>query len=1141
MAESIRVDEAVRLEAIEPGDSFIIQAPAGSGKTSLLTNRFLRLLAIVDRPEEIVAITFTRKAAAEMRQRIIAALASADAPLPAASSAHERRTARLAQDALANSRAHGWDLARHPSRLHIQTIDGLNHWLARRLPLSARVGLSPQLLDDATPIFADAARRFVALIETAGEPGDALVRLARALDHDPVRLEDLLADMLRRRELWLPKLFELAESSTPRADMEGLLAASVEVELTRLRAQADVPLMHELLALIRAAAAAIGADSPLWPLRDAQLLPAADATALEPWQCLASAVLTDRSQARKQVNVSNGFPPSIKALRVRMAGLLARLADDDALVAALGGVRLLPPCAYTDAQWQRVEALLEVLVPAAAALQQSFAERGQLDHPAVAAAAREALGGAQAPSELALALEYRIRHLLVDEYQDTSPVQQSLLTRLVAGWQRDDGHTLFCVGDPMQSIYGFREADVTLFLEAQARGIGAIPLAPRKLVSNFRSCRSVVDWVNMAFARLLPQDEDYERGAVPYSPSAHTRGDEPNSGVRVHALPGDDRRREAALVAEIVLEATADAERLEQAARAGSEPVEHRSIAILVRSRTVLPPILAELRRRGIGYRGVELEALSERAAVRDILALARALLHAGDRTAWLAVLRAPWCGLTLADLHALAAQARPGLIVERLGDAQALSAMSGDGQRRCARVLAALDAGLRERGRRALGSWVRSVWLAIGGPATLVDASDLDNAEACFDALDRLGIETRGRPEAVDVEEAVAALMASPVGQPDARLQIMTIHKAKGLQFDTVVLPCIGRGAARAESQLMYWAAVAAGAGRRGIVLAGHGDGQGDALESWMKRLERDRRALELGRLAYVAATRARRSLHLVGSARLDLKGDAPSLREPPKDSLLALLWPVLQVDFQDGLDAAIAAQEGLAHSDVQAPGRTAPPLLRLATAFSPPPAPPPALAAGTRRARRTRDTVRPNFDWAGIEAVAVGTVVHAELERMARGGQSSSRATRPPGHWRDSLARLGLPRSRLDGAATRVGRALAAIESSEFAAGLLDPTRQEAASELALTARLDGELVSVKIDRTFVDDEGVRWIVDWKVSAHEGGSVDDFLRHELERYEDQLQRYARVMRLYDGRPQKVGLYFPLLDAWREWQAPVG
>jgi ATP-dependent exoDNAse (exonuclease V) beta subunit len=86
-----------------------------------------------------------------------------------------------------------------------------------------------------------------------------------------------------------------------------------------------------------------------------------------------------------------------------------------------------------------------------------------------------------------------------------------------------------------------------------------------------------------------------------------------------------------------------------------------------------------------------------------------------------------------------------------------------------------------------------------------------------------------------------------------------------------------------------------------------------------------------------------------------------------------------------------------------------------------------------------------------------------------------------------------------------------------------------------LAVTAAIDGVVQSLRIDRSFVDADGVRWIVDWKTSTHEGGDREAFLDNELARYAPQLQRYARAMRAIDGRPQRVGLYFPLQDAWRE------
>ena len=108
--------------------------------------------------------------------------------------------------------------------------------------------------------------------------------------------------------------------------------------------------------------------------------------------------------------------------------------------------------------------------------------------------------------------------------------------------------------------------------------------------------------------------------------------------------------------------------------------------------------------------------------------------------------------------------------------------------------------------------------------------------------------------------------------------------------------------------------------------------------------------------------------------------------------------------------------------------------------------------------------------------------------------------------------------------------------VLGSELACRLLDPEATEAAGELALSAKIGGAVHGLRIDRSFIDADGVRWIVDWKTSRHEGGDREAFLDRELERYRPQLERYAQAMRsLEPGRPLKVGLFFPLLDAWRE------
>ena len=190
----------------------------------------------------------------------------------------------------------------------------------------------------------------------------------------------------------------------------------------------------------------------------------------------------------------------------------------------------------------------------------------------------------------------------------------------------------------MQSIYRFREAEVGLFLRAWHAGLGGVPLEPLALSVNFRAQAGLVEWVNDVFARVLPQREDLASGAVPFSASIAQEPALAGAAVQIHALVPADRVREAQCVLDII-------------ERARTEHPQG-SVAVLVRGRNHLLEIVPRLKEAGLRFRAIEIEQLAGRAAVRDLYALTRALLHLADRTAWLSVLRAPWCGLTLADLE---------------------------------------------------------------------------------------------------------------------------------------------------------------------------------------------------------------------------------------------------------------------------------------------------------------------------------------------------------------------------------------------------------------------------------------------------------------------------------------------------------
>ncbi|MDX1556291.1 MAG: UvrD-helicase domain-containing protein, partial [Xanthomonadales bacterium] len=202
-------DRAIRVRALDPGQSFIVQAPAGSGKTEVLTQRFLRLLATVERPERVLAITFTRKATQEMRTRIITRLAQAsEGDVP--ETEHERQAVAFAAEVLRRDREQGWNLLESPGRLRINTIDGLcTQVLARDPVLGARWSDVP-VLEHADPLYRESVRRmFQAIDSLVAEGGreaegmrDALVRLLVELGGDSRRLESLLVEMLKQRSLW---------------------------------------------------------------------------------------------------------------------------------------------------------------------------------------------------------------------------------------------------------------------------------------------------------------------------------------------------------------------------------------------------------------------------------------------------------------------------------------------------------------------------------------------------------------------------------------------------------------------------------------------------------------------------------------------------------------------------------------------------------------------------------------------------------------------------------------------------------------------------------------------------------------------------------------------------------------------------
>jgi ATP-dependent exoDNAse (exonuclease V) beta subunit len=687
--------------------------------------------------------------------------------------------------------------------------------------------------------------------------------------------------------------------------------------------------------------------------------------------------------------------------------------------------------------------------------------------------------------------------LLVDEFQDTSPDQVELLRRLTADWQPDGGRSLFLVGDPMQSIYRFRKADVGLFLAATRAGIGGVPLERLRLFRNNRACAPLVEWVNASFRGAFPRQDDAAAGAVAYRKFAATRSDLPSAGVVAHGLVASEGEDEAALEAERLL-AIIDAE------RAGGHA---KQIAVLVRARAHLDALVARIRRQrpDLRFAAVEIETLAARQPVQDLLALTRALHHRADRVNWLAILRAPWCGLTLADLHALAGADFDATIWSLVNDAEQVARLSADGQVRLLRTRAVIAAALIQQGRQPPSRWLMGAWLALGGPACLANATELADCEAFFALVDKLDAAGRFTPDELDAE--MARLFGTPDALADGSLQFMTLHKSKGLEFDTVILPALHRPPRGDDSPLMRWEEVALDGSAEHLIAAPlKKRSQRNEMTpyDYLGALEKARAANEAARLLYVGATRAIRRLHLVGVVK-NRKDELAA----PANTFLSLLWPVLADQFTAAAPAPAA--EPATPFVAKLLRVAAPVALNLPTPVS--------GASASEAAETGTDNSGQSLD------ALAGILTHLYLQIIANEGIAAWPATRVTG-LRGAME-LWLTRQGCVGhdAATGAARVAALLETtlaSETGRWLLGK-HEDAAAELALQkAGGDGTRMNI-VDRTFIEN-GTRWIIDYKTTRPETNPAE-----HAKTYHPQLARYADLFS-DQGLPIRCAIYYAAL-----------
>ncbi len=1212
-------DQAQRLRALDTSRSVLVRAPAGSGKTNLLTRRFLRLLGEVDDPGEIVAITFTKAAAAEMRQRILGELekaADAAAP-PAADDSFSMES--LAQRALARSRTLGWDLLNLPAQLRISTIDSFCRELALQQPILSGLGGTLDVHEQPKELYRRAARRTLDQIgKNHAELSAAIEMLLLWRDNSWRDLENQLAAMLARRDQWMHNfvLDRAPNWDALREQLERPFAREIRVLLTGLDLLfAQTPgALEEAHNLARFACAQSGgalyrelaelADFPASPYATADELQEAHRAYL----CLAELLLTS-SGFRQRVDKRHGFPAEAREEKARLAALIATLKNEPAFEIAFAALGDLPPARYPEEDWAIVRACFALLRHAAAELRVVFAENAAADFVEVAQIALRALRGEDGlPNDTAQAVADDIRHLLIDEFQDTSRRQHQLLAHLIAAWSGRDDRTCFVVGDPMQSIYFFRDADAELFPRTEQLGLevpGDLPLRfdPVLLTANFRTAPTLVDQLNRTFARIFTGEDgitfvkaetarDSSRECGPHLVSGEPPRLQlhcafmPSSRSGSRGLSPDEKQaieaqRDSALLKQTEEIAACVRGHLEKMDEARARGEKYR-VAVIGRARKSLTPVAQALRNARIPFRAVELEELQNQPEIIDALALARALLNPEDRVAWLGVLRAPWCGLSLADLHTLTSaddetiksRPIPDLLVERT------HLLSENGQSAAARLLDTVAFAGRLRSSQlaaALGTWLEQVWLHLGG-AQCVDAAARTNLDLLWTTLDAL---PQGEPDLLGPALGIALddlkALPDPAADSDYGVQLMTIHGAKGLEFEVVIVPDLQAGAANNKSGMLSWL-------ERGLPpdadaedpdeiteflvapLQPKGNDRG-AMKKWVDKVRSERERLESRRLLYVAATRAREELHLFARPEFKAEEDGSLSLLDPGESLLKTAWPALRGEVQQKLEEwhaeasspasdshivqSLAASAGnvLAMSAPQDAADLKPiRLRRLPSNFQPRPI---AFSSTIDEPNTGAGQLYERHE-GGLVARALGKAVHELFQRLAQLLTIDTIDTA-----RNSLAQLN-PRIeanlRAAGIDAAQSRRIAAQSLAIVLNAASDPNAQwilaphaGAASEARWTGVVEGSLRTVQIDRVFragstpqsTDSSSTWWIVDYKTAHEEGLNPTDALPSLRRIFAPQIDAYAKVLRNLHGADVALrgGLYYPRMRALDWWE----
>ena len=999
------------------------------------------------------------------------------------------------------------------------------------------------------------------MLDKRGELSEDIALLLKHLDNNTNKVEKLLADLLNKRDQWVSHVLFIKHSGQDAQDyllqsLEELVAETLETAEHSL-----APIASQVTTLLRFAAHNRRSEGKVWETIEVlTTLPGGTASELPVWKILVDLFLTKDGTWRSRIDKRQGFPAGDKSdkefdslckqRKQEFNELMTGLKEQPELLEALDYIRRLPDPNSETEQWAFLSALTRILIHMSGELLLSFSQFGMMDYAQAGAAARNSLGSEEHPTDLAMSLDHSIQHILVDEFQDTSQLQLEILQQLTAGWQPGDNRSLFLVGDAMQSCYGFRNANVGIYLNVREHGIGEIQLESLTLQTNFRSQEKIVTWVNQVFSHAFPSQPDSSRGAVPYSASVPINPTEIEFGISALVIQHQGIDKIAAQQAE----ASAVISQIKsiQLHDAGA------SIAILVRSRSHLAKIIPLLKEEQIPWLATDIDRLGTLPVIEDLLSLTKALLNLADRVAWLSVLRAPWCGLTSKDLFAITQHAKNNSIWSGLqafassnntdenGEScEGIAGLSPDGDARMTSIVKILQHAMSIRFRVRLRDLIESTWTLLRGVCTSTSNEALVSVAHYFSLLEQYEL-GNGLLNVAEFQERVSQSFVSP--PPEVGLSnpvnILTMHKSKGLEFDHIILPGLTRNPASDDKQLLQWYERLNADGENRLFLTTQTAVGNDEnkLYSLMRHEQQQKNLLEDTRLLYIAVTRARTSVLLLGTLAEDSKGEF----QPQKSCLLNRVWPQLNsgnfnLKKENLTEKEIPELHDDRTNEEKSRGNLYPevtPINRFKSAlelntteieslnqalnlYSPPP-------VVQEKSQDQKNIAEPQeFEQDNSLAAAIGILIHSSLESFTisqNKGLWLENLNNQRSFWSLYLRQHIDDETQLQAVLGDIKRTIESNTANKDIAWIFDEKGLEAQSELALTNQHNRLFI---VDRTLIDKDGTRWIIDFKTGHPSSSQSNDaFIQTMKARYKSQLSNYGNLFAQLESRKTKLALY---------------